>query len=333
MIVNLLHNLYKSQVDRRNRMFDQKINVKYKASCPVISIGNLSMGGTGKTPMVQFITRMLLDKGKKPVVIGRGYKKKQKGKVVVSDGKNILATAENAGDEMYLLAKTLPVPVIAHEKKYLAAAAAEMDFDPDCIVVDDGFQHRYLERDLDIVLIDEKTNDNPYLPPKGRMREEPESLNRADIIVKSGDFKFSEKISKEIKNQRIIQTKREFGKPYSIENNEIMDISDMHCIAFSGIGSPEKFNKMLEQNNFQIAENISFSDHVNYSSAKINHLVSIAKKRNINVLLTTEKDSVKLVSFQDIFKKEKIDVLALPLIIKLRDGSNELSKKIDSLFA
>lgn len=333
MIVNLLHNFYKYQVDRRNRMFDQKINVKYKASCPVISIGNLSMGGTGKTPMVQFISRMLLDKGRNPVVIGRGYKKKQKGKVVVSDGTNILATAENAGDEMYLLAKTLPIPVIAHEKKYLAAVAAEIDFDPNCIVVDDGFQHRYLERDLDIVLIDEKTNENPYLPPKGRMRELPESLNRAEIIVKSGDFEFSEEISKEIKDQLIIQTTREFGRPYSIENNEIIDISNKQCIAFSGIGSPEKFHKMLELNNFQIAENIAFSDHVNYSSAKINHLVSIAKKRNINFLLTTEKDSVKLVNFQDTFTKEKVEVLALPLIIKISDGFDEISKKIDSLFA
>jgi tetraacyldisaccharide 4'-kinase len=334
MIINLLHSFYKAVVDRRNASFDKKKNIKYKASCPVISIGNLSMGGSGKTPLVQLITRLLLEKGKKPVVIGRGYKKKKKGEVVVSDGKNILATPEEAGDEMYLLAKSLPVPIIANEKKYLAAAAAEIKFNPDCIIVDDGFQHRYLERDLDIVIIDEKTNNNPQLPPKGKMRELPESLKRANVIAKNGVFKYSERIKKEIKDQVEIELSTSLGEPYSILNSKIRESNiKERLLAFSGIGSPEKFEKILEVNGFKIVEHRAFGDHVNYSTEKINFLVSFAKKLNIKFMITTEKDSVKLLKYSNYFSDNNLELFVVPLKMEISSGLELLIKKIDSLFA
>jgi tetraacyldisaccharide 4'-kinase len=334
MIINPITLIYKAIVAYRNSQFDQKKNIKHIAKCPVISVGNLSMGGTGKTPFVQLLTRMLLAMDIKPVVIGRGYKKKLKGEVIVSDGQKILSTPENAGDEMYLLANTLPVPVIAHEKKYLAARAAEREFSPDCIVVDDGFQHRYLDRDLDIVIIDENTNSNPYLIPRGRLRELPKSLKRADVIVKNGTFDFAEDIQIEVEDKLVIELNTQLGTPYRlIDKYKIKNQLNEPVLVFSGIGNPLKFEKMLKQENYNIATSKAFGDHVRYTKDKINSLVSTAKKLNIKILVTTEKDSVKLISHLDYFEQNNLELIVIPLEMNISSGSDEFSEKLIKLFA
>ncbi|MBE2188647.1 MAG: tetraacyldisaccharide 4'-kinase [Desulfobulbaceae bacterium] len=336
MIKTLASKIYGKVVGSINKKHDDN-EPMYQCKVPVISVGNLTVGGTGKTPFVQMLTKFFLSKNIKVGIIGRGYKKDLKGEVIVSDGENILATAEEGGDEMLLLAQTLKVPVIAHEKKYLAAKSMEEKFDVNIIIVDDGFQHRNLHRDIDILLLDRETVENPELIPKGKLREPLDSMARADVICLAGISDLDNSTSKFITPESIIiKVKPINANPYELGNkvplkySKIKEIQES-VLPFAGIAKPDRFFDMLVGMNYKFASTKEFSDHHKYSASDIQKLISLATKAGTKFLATTEKDATKLSEFKDLLDSANITCYVFPIALTIWDGKNQFFKLLNSV--
>ncbi len=188
--LGLLSLPYGGAVAARNRLYDEGLLKQEKLPCPVISVGNLTVGGTGKTPTVIFMAHLLRDHGYRPAVLSRGYGGNANAPVnVVSDGNQILMGWREAGDEPILIARAAPgIPVLTGSRRLLTGRAAVETFGADALILDDAFQHRSLFRDIDIVLLDAaRPFGNGFLLPRGPLREPPDSLRRADILLRTGD--------------------------------------------------------------------------------------------------------------------------------------------------
>lgn len=188
--------LYGLTMILRNWCFEVGVFHVEQVSVPVISVGNMTAGGTGKTPMVEYLIRFYLKAGNKVAVLSRGYQRDTNGTQIVSDGSNLEMTAEESGDEPYQIARKFPnVMVIVDEKRSRAAQIAINRFQPDVILLDDGFQHRGIERQLDIVMIDgRKALDRISLLPVGLRREPLSGLQRANLMAISCDDKYDRRI-------------------------------------------------------------------------------------------------------------------------------------------
>ncbi|MGI6369006.1 MAG: tetraacyldisaccharide 4'-kinase [Ignavibacteria bacterium] len=318
----MLEKLFAYFIRKRNSKFDTGEILPVKCKTPVISVGNLSVGGTGKTPLVIYISNKLSELGNKVAVIGRGYKRKSKGEIVVSDGKNILADVSEAGDEMLLIAEKTCCPVLVHSKKYEAGLSAEKLFNVDYILLDDGFQHRKLSRKCDIVLIDRVSLENPFLLPKGRLRESFDALARADIICLTKGAKIQDLIRKLPKNTKpnlkIFEVNFVQASAYSLFNKNNASPADKKYIAIAGLANPKNFFEMLTNNNYCIIEKINFSDHHNYTKSDILKIINSAKRNNTACIATTEKDAVKLKKYKAEFINNNIDIFVFPLEVIIK---------------
>jgi len=325
-ILIILSMVYFVIVKIRNQMYDLGIIRINKNSKPVISIGNLTTGGTGKTPMVIEIAKIVIELNKKPIIISRGFKRKSKGTVIVSNNFNVLHTAEYVGDEPYLIAKKLKgVPVVVDNNRYKATELAKRNFNFDLIILDDSFQHRKIYRDLDIVMINYLEKDTNYhLLPLGKLRENIKSLNRVDLIIwsKYNNKKLQSNYNKKI---RSIQ-KEEIYSYYSIKNKKIKRGSII--IAFCAIGDPNSFTTILEENEFQLIYSKFYRDHHKLNLKELNQLIRLKNKYNADYLVTTEKDWVKL---PEKFKKdESFSFVEINVNFK-KQGKEILTRKIKSL--
>ncbi len=325
MLKKLISKIYEAIVFLRNEYYDT-FGPSTKLDCTIISVGNLTVGGTGKTPFVEMLVKYLIYRNKKTIVIGRGYKKREKGIIEVSNGSKILSTAEECGDEMLLLAKKLNVPIFAGESKSQTASFAYNKYKPDCIIIDDGFQHRKLKRNIDIVIIDKDTIENPYLLPKGRLREPLKSINRANIIVQTIDAKLNADMMKHLKDDVIITQVNTYGATaYDFVTKEaikssIYNNSPIKIIAFAGIAQPFRFFNMIKLKGYNVIEQIEFADHYQYSKDDISNLIDKAINQKIHYLATTEKDAVKLDKFKDILNNEKIKLIIFPIKSTILEG-------------
>lgn len=291
---------------------------------PVISIGNLSVGGSGKTPMVIEFCDIMKTLGYAPCVVGRGYKRKGRGIQLVSDGENILTNATTGGDEMVLIAKNAKVPVIAGDSKskvVRAIDAGEFPISPNCIIVDDGFQHRQLYRNLDIVLVDKNTLKRPYLLPKGRLREPFSSLKRADAIILTKGATQAELNAIYPTEKPVFTATYGLSEPYSLFQNMSVDATDV--VAVTGIANPSVFVDMLRDTGVNVVDTMAYSDHHSYAEQDIAKI--IARR---SVIATTEKDAVKLEAFSDVFISNNINVLVYPLSVSISSGMAELLELI-----
>ncbi|MEI6089757.1 MAG: tetraacyldisaccharide 4'-kinase [bacterium] len=326
MYKNILSYIYSEVVKRRNKHFDKNPDKLVRLNTPVICVGNLNVGGTGKTPFVQMLTWLLLNNNVKPAIVGLGYKRKSKGTIIVCDGKKVLVDAQTAGDEMFLLAESLGVPVVVNEKKYKAAQIAEEMFKPDIIIVDDGFQHRKLYRDLDILLVDKDTILKPYLLPKGRLREPLSSVERADVISYTTDTYPSKEFSALIKHGSIEIAVDVFeGKPMDLIHKRYFNPRQLGSIkksvfAFSGIAKPKRFLSVLKHNRWNVVGYKHFGDHHSFSAMDIKSIVKLALEADCTTLITTEKDATKLAEFTDIFNENKMLCVVYPIRLRITNG-------------
>ncbi len=333
-MLDLLSKIYGFLVSRRNKAFDNGKIDTVKLPVPVISVGNISAGGTGKTPFVIMLANTLIKLNFQIAIVGRGYKRIKKDTSIISDGKEIFGSWQNAGDEMYMLAKIIPAPIVVNESKSEAAKIATENFSPDCIIVDDGFQHRYLQRDLDIVLIDQNTLTNPKLIPEGRLREPLESLKRADVIVLVGDINNTDIIDEYLSNHLIIRTQVKPGNVYSLFTNENIkdeELKNAIPIAVSGLGNPQKFEKLLTGSGCNIMDHIKFPDHKNYRIKNIKKIIQKCKSKNANSIITTEKDAVKLKDFEKYFIAEGLKCYVFSIEMLIIDNEDIIIQKIVSL--
>lgn len=269
----------------------------------VIGVGNLTLGGVGKTPAVMMIAKLLGKKGLKPVILSRGYKGKLDGKTgIVSDGKNVLLTSDVAGDEPVMMAERLQsVPVIVGSDRYESGKLAEEKFGADTFILDDSFQHLALHRDLNILLCDHgQPFGNGVVFPAGDLREPVSQTNRADLIMitRCSDLKIPEEfkeiqgsLAPIVKSNLHMESFHRFGTDEEIE---LGNLSGETVVAFCGIGKPDNFYSTLEKSGLKVASTKSFSDHHRFSLKDIEFLENEAKNIGAKFLVTTEKDSVKL---------------------------------------
>jgi len=328
-MLSLLSNIFAYFVNRRNQKFDDCHLPIYKAKVPIISVGNLSTGGTGKTPFTMYIAKMLIENNIKPAIIGRGYKSKKKNGVIVCSGNEILVDSDSAGDEMLMLANNLHIPIVTHSKKYLAAQIVEKNFNIDCIIVDDGFQHRFLHRNLDIILIDNETIHKPYLLPKGRLREPFSSIRRADIICINENVKDYSSINCFLKDKLVLRNQDRIVGYFSVETDALININNNeNYIAFSGIAKNQNFYNSLIEFGIKVNKHFCYSDHQNYLESEIDEIINYSIINKINTVISTEKDSVKMSRFLNKFAKNNIELIYLKLSTIVNKNSDLLLSKL-----
>ena len=269
-----------------------------KLDRPVISVGNITTGGTGKTPLVEWVARTVASTGKKVCILTRGYGRDNPGRmVVVSDGNAVLAKPSEAGDEPYLLATNLRgvAAVISSADRVAAGNEAIRQFDTDCFVLDDGFQHLRLARNLNIVTIDATHPwGGGHLLPYGRLREPVSGLSRADIVVITRTDQASnvDALRAEIRdltNARIFQSRMRATRVVPLNNSS--ESVTPPVAAFCAVGNPRSFFKQLAH---EVVLEKSFPDHHRYSQNDIDLLINNATAAGAKSLVTTAKDAVKL---------------------------------------
>jgi tetraacyldisaccharide 4'-kinase len=274
--VNPLATVFGAAVRMRNDLYDRGTLQAHSLQGPVVSIGNLSTGGAGKTPFLLLLGELLKQRSILFDVLSRGYRRQTKGVALVDPS----GTAQQFGDEPLLIARRLGVPVVVGEDRYEAGLYAEGNFGPQLHLLDDGFQHRRLARDFDIVLLTpEDVHDS--LLPTGCLREPLSSLDRADAVVLSGNLS-PESVP--------VPVKRRWRVQRSLFAPQIKEAS----VAFCGIARPGPFFAQLKQAGLNIVATQSFRDHHAYHGPDIQRLVRLRDENRASAFVTTEKDAVNL---------------------------------------
>jgi len=324
MVMRLREHLYRKGVLRVAR-----------SQVPVVSIGNLTMGGSGKTPVVQYVVRLLQDRGRRPAVVSRGYGGTAREKVnVVSDGNDVLLDARAAGDEPRLLAETLPgVPVLTGAaRKHPAAAAVELG--ADVLVLDDGFQHMAMGRDLDLVLFNaDYLAGNSRVFPGGDLREPVKALNRCHGFVLTGvcarNRSRAEQFAALLKQHfpahpvflggyRAVSALC-LGRDGRVRSAPLDELNDRKLFGFSGIALPENFRETLNGLGLAVSGFKGLVDHYQYDEKALRDIISQAQNHGADACITTEKDMVKLSALQD----SPMSVYALRMEVEFDSDFNE----------
>ena len=295
----------------KNFLYDSGIIKPKKVNAFVVSVGNFTTGGVGKTPVVAELAKYFISQGEKPAIVSRGYGGKLDNKLihVISDGVNLYYKADMAGDEPYWLSVNIDgCAVLTCSNRYKAAKYAIEQLGCTKIILDDGFQHRKLFRDLDIVLVDsEKMFGNENLLPAGPLREGTEGFKRLSklvIVSKSKDHSRAEKLAKIMSKKQgvdAIVCRTEPDYVYNIISGEYLD-KGAEITALSAIGQPEQFYNFLD-GDYVIKDKITFDDHHQYTLSDIDKISG-----NI---VTTEKDAVKLA----LLNKQNIYALKLKTVL------------------
>jgi tetraacyldisaccharide 4'-kinase len=298
--------VYGAAVKIRSAIYRSGILKTQSVGVPVISVGNITTGGTGKTPLVEWIACQLAERGHRVCVLTRGYRRANPSeRLVVSDGEKIVADAEHSGDEAMMLARSLlnRAAVICDADRVAGAHWAIENLNPDVLILDDGFQHVRIARDLDIVAID-ATNPwgNGPLLPAGILREPIDSLSRADciIVTRTGDA-MDAGLQKQIIQASASPT---FRSTTLIRRITALDSPELEAdketllkqsiAAFCGIGNPNAFFQQLRKEGFDLQHTQAFRDHHKYSQTDIDGFSRRAADAGAQALITTAKDAVKL---------------------------------------
>ena len=260
---------------------------------PVISVGNLSVGGSGKTPIVAALARILLDMGQRPAILSRGYARRHAtdGVVVVSDGNRVLAPVENSGDEPQMLARALPgVPVLVCADRHLAGRLAEKQFDATVMLLDDGFQHLALGRNVDVLVMPASDLDDAVLP-SGRLREPLDAASSADCVLVPGSLEDVSRVAATFDRMPVFRVTNHFG---TVQGLDASAPSGTRVVAVAGIARPERFFTTLREQGFEIVRELRFPDHHWFSSDDLDRIRTIAKEASADFVATTEKDAVRV---------------------------------------
>ncbi len=298
--MNVLSSIFGSGVALRNTLFDREIFKARELRGPVVSVGNLSVGGSGKTPFVIMLGQLLLDRGIKFDVLSRGYGRRSRAVALVDPN----GSASDFGDEPILIARRLNVPVIVGEDRYKAGIFAENKFGPQIHLLDDGFQHRSLARDFDIVLVNREDADDRLLPV-GRLREPFTSLRRADAVVLTNDtppelFPLAGKMVWQVR-RGIVTT----GIP-------------ARPIVFCGIARPKGFVLQLREAGVVPAAKSFYRDHHPYTEQDIRSLLKLRGQTQADGFVTTEKDAINLGPLRSVLEP----LAVLPVTLELADAAN-----------
>jgi tetraacyldisaccharide 4'-kinase len=275
--------------------------------CPVISVGNITVGGTGKTPLVAALAKGLMERGVPTAVLSRGYRRSKGTGCVVSDGRSVRLSPEESGDEPYLMGRNLPgIPVLVGKSRFISGRKALQDFQIRGLILDDGYQHLSLHRDLNIVLIDSQAGlGNRSLLPRGSLREPPNCLRRAHLILLTKVEHPEDCHSLEALVRAIHPSPGIFHSRYEPldliglkgETEGIESLRGKRVFAFSGVARPESFAFLLRKLGAKIVREVFFEDHHAYTNEDLRWIEKEA--RGVDRVVTTEKDMVKLQTLQN----------------------------------
>ncbi|CAN5214369.1 tetraacyldisaccharide 4'-kinase [soil metagenome] len=315
-----LSRVYTGVVMLRLRFYRRRIFRENNLGCMVISIGNLTVGGTGKTPVVEMFARALADGGRRVAVLSRGYKSvkpplgqrlrdRLAGRTlvdpprVVSDGESVLLDSRLAGDEPYMLARNLKdVPVVVDKDRVKAGKHAIREFGADTLLLDDGLQYLRLRRRLDIVLIDRyHPFGNEYLLPRGTLREPPKHLRRASyiFITKCNGEPNHDLVARIRRYNRTAEIIECTHRPLYLENavtgahEPLETLRGKYIGCISGIAVPESFESGLELLGARIDIRRRFADHHRFSEKEVKDFIRRSVERDVDMVVTTEKDAVR----------------------------------------
>jgi tetraacyldisaccharide 4'-kinase len=275
-----------------------------KLERPVVSVGNITAGGTGKTPLVEWIARTIATSGKKVCILTRGYGRANPDRrVLVSDGATVFSSVAEAGDEPFLLATNLcgVAAVISDSNRIAAGEGAIKHLGTDCFVLDDGFQHLRLARDLNIVTVDAT---NPWggghLLPYGRLREPLEGLRRADCVMLTRCDQVQQlepvrlKLAQLTGDRPLFTSHMQTVRIRPLSKSAPVSAPPTQIAAFCAVGNPQSFFEQLRQDGYALLLRKAFPDHHRYTQDDIETLVDEAKQAGAGCLITTAKDGVKL---------------------------------------
>ncbi len=349
--------LYERVVAARAWLFARNIKRRHFLGTTVVSIGNLTVGGTGKTPVVERLARELRDAGVRVAILSRGYKSRRLpllrawhyrlvgradpllGSRVVSDGQQVLLGSYEAGDEPYMMAVNLPgVPVIVDKDRARAGRLAVERFGCRVLLLDDGFQYLRLSRRHDFVLVDCQTPfGNGWLLPRGMLREPPAALRRAGLVIltKSGETSPTDLI-REIRRHQptapIIVTDHLPLHLQCLGGSEQLPLDFLqgkYVAVLSGIAAPESFERFVTAHGAHIEVRRRFADHHRYSPSEIAELIERCRRRDLAAVITTEKDAVRL----PLPDPCPVPFYYLKVQIEIREGTEEWQRWLDRLAA
>ncbi len=304
--MNPLSAIFGAGVAIRNALYDHRMFHVKKLARPVVSIGNISVGGSGKTPFVIALGRLLAERGIAFDVLSRGYGRSSTEIAVVDPN----GSPAQFGDEPLLIARKLQAPVIVGADRYEAGLLAEQRFGSKLHVLDDGFQHRRLHRDFDIVLLPAEDQAGSLLPI-GRLREPISALNRADAIVLTDSQAQAGHAKNTWRAHRVIELPAAAGK----------------SVAFCGIARPRQFLEGLKSSKLEIAGTFTFPDHYRYQQRDIDRLLALKKQTKAGSFITTEKDLINLGTLST----QLSPLAAVPLRIELETPEQALTEMIKAL--
>jgi tetraacyldisaccharide 4'-kinase len=292
----LLDSIYGQVMRMRRRRVERQPHRQRRLSKPVISVGNLSMGGTGKTPVVAAIARWLIEQGHKPAILSRGYARADAvdGVVVVSDGHGIHATLDRAGDEPMMLARQVPAAIVCvSPDRHLSGTLAERELGATVHILDDGFQHIELARDLDVLVTTVGEIPNGKVIPLGRLREPMDAAARAQVLVVS-DATAGAAASEAwtLGVSQACAAVRKLAAPVEIGDRG-SGIGDQRILAVAGVAHPDRFVRSLKDAGWNVVDSLSFKDHHRYSPSDVDAIAARLAATGATSVFTTDKDAVR----------------------------------------
>lgn len=300
---------------------DQRRLLKERArlSVPVISIGNIVTGGTGKTPMAVWLSRFLLENGFRPVVLSRGYGRKSREPALVPEAGDLSELSRSYGDEPVLMAERLPaVPVWVGPERLASGRSALKNGGVDIFILDDGFQHLSLNRDLEIVLLDcRHPFGNGFLLPRGPLREPVSSLHRADALVLTHADSVHKTTELKSNLRKFFPEKPVFACRHRLSGFRMETggrvlppdlVRGLKAVAFAGIARPEDFFQSLEEAGIVICASRCFADHYRYSGTDVLRIVEIASRSKAEMIVTTAKDFVRVPCWRETMMIAEMDL-------------------------
>jgi len=321
-ILQALSHVYRLIVRARLGLYRQRIYREHTLGCPVVSVGNITVGGTGKTPVVELLARELTAGGRKVAILSRGYKSVPKPLVsrildkilrkkniftprIVSDGQALLLDSRTAGDEPFMLANNLRgVVVLVDRDRVKSGLYALENFGADVLLLDDGFQYVRLEHRLEITLIDRQAPfGNEYLLPRGTLREPPANLRRATHILLTkcvagvDNADLIARIRRYNRTAEIIETTHRARHLRNLLTGEVKPLDFLQgkrIGSVCGIAAPESFEGALRKLGAKIELSKIYTDHHRYSDKEIESFIARCARRNVDAILTTEKDAVRI---------------------------------------
>lgn len=341
--------LYEFGVSCKLAMYNSGIMHKEKLPCCVISIGNITVGGTGKTPTAQKMAGIVKAMGYRVVILNRGYRSHWGKEIgVVSNGEKIFMTAYEAGDEAYLMAKTLPgIPVIIGKNRAVTGRYAVEKMNAEVIIMDDGYQHWQLERDLDVVLVDTLNMfGNGCVLPRGTLREPLENLSRGNIFLLTKTDQSSKLSRIQLRNtiakynagapvvESIHHPKNfvEIADWYKGISNNYRDLEELrgkNVMVFSAIGNPSSFEQTLSSIGLNILEAVRYPDHHDYGMLEMQYINERASSLNAVAMVATAKDAVKIPT-EFIYSDREIPLYILNMDICITEGMDKFREYIDN---